>query len=307
MPQTAPHLARRAAIASSTLALTLIVLKGWGALSSGSVAMLGSLADSTLDLAASLVTLWGVHLAGIRADEDHRFGHGKAESLAALFQVALILVSAVAIGARAVQAALHGEQAVEAETGFVVSLVAGAATTVLLAYQRRIIALTNSVAIRADHVHYQSDLALNAAVALALGLEVWAGVRGADAVLAVAIALWLAWGAIGTARTAVADLMDREWPEEKRRAFLDAASAIPALAGLHDLRTRTSGARDFAQFHMTFPAGTPIETVHAVMDSVETRLTACFPGLEVFIHPDPEGQIDRERALPAAIAERREF
>ena len=301
------NLARRAAIASSTMALCLLGLKGWGAAESGSVAMLGSLADTGLDLVASLVTLYGVHVAGLRADEDHRFGHGKAESLAALFQVALITVSAVAIAWQAIGAYRAGTQAVAAETGIVVSIVAAAATSVLLLYQRRIIAITRSVAIRADHVHYQSDLALNAAVVVALALEVRLGIHGADAVLAIAISAWLLWGAFGTARQAVDDLMDREWPEEKRRAFLSVAGTIPALTGLHDFRTRTSGARDFAQFHMIFPANTTMQVVHDVMESIEARLFEAFPDCEVLIHPDPEGHIDAERHLPAAIAEKHEL
>ncbi|USI71426.1 cation diffusion facilitator family transporter [Sphingomonas morindae] len=301
------HLPRRAAIASSSLALALLALKGWGVVASGSVAMLGSLADTALDLLASLVTLWGVHIAGQRADDDHRFGHGKAESLAALFQVALILVSAVAIAIRAAAALRGGAAAVAAETGMIVSLVAALATLVLLAYQRRVIARTRSVAIQADHVHYQSDLLLNGAVIVALGLEAWLGWRGADAVFALLIAGWLGWGALGTGRRAVDDLMDREWPAEKRRAFLGVAGTIPALAGMHDLRTRTSGARDFAQFHMTFPPDTTIASAHRVIAEVEAQLVSAFPGLEVIIHAHPAGHVDPERDLPSAIAERSEL
>lgn len=303
----APNLARRAAIASSSLALVLLGLKGWGAAASGSVAMLGSLADTALDLVASLVTLWGVHVAGLRADEDHRFGHGKAEPLAALFQVVLIAASAVAIAWRSVVALLHGTHAEAAGTGIIVSLVAGAATCVLLVYQRRIIAVTRSVAIRADHVHYQSDLLLNAAVVVALGLDVWGGVRGADGVLAAAIAGWLLWGALRTAVQAIDDLMDKEWPEEKRRAFLAVAAGMPDLRDLHDFRTRTSGTRDFAQFHMTFPPQTTIAQAHIVMEAIEERFHDAFPYCELLIHPDPVGHVDPERVLPAAIAERREI
>lgn len=302
----APHLARRAAIASSTLAFVLLGLKGWGAAASGSVAMLGSLADTALDLVASLVTLWGVHVAGLRADDDHRFGHGKAESLAALFQVVLVLGSAVAIAVRAAFALIEGGAAIEAETGILVSLVAGAATTLLLVYQRRVIARTRSVAIEADHLHYRSDLALNLAVAAALAAEMWLRLSGIDAAFAVVIAIWLAWGSITTGRRALDDLMDREWPLAKREAFLAVARTIPSLADMHDLRTRTAGTRDFAQFHISFAHGTTIEAVHVVMEDIEARLACAFPDCEVLIHPDPQGHVDQEGTLPAEIAERRE-
>ncbi len=302
-----PNFNRRAALASVTMATALLGLKAYGAVVTGSVAMLASLADTVLDLIASLVTLYGVHIAAQRADEDHRFGHGKAEALAALFQTALIAASAVAIAVRAAMALAEGTPAASPEAGIVVSLIAGAATIVLLAYQRAVIARTHSLAIGADYLHYQSDLALNAAVVVALLLERYAHFARADAAFGLGIALWLGWGAWSSARHAIDQLMDREWPEAKRRAFLDVAATIPALSGMHDLRTRTSGAHDFAQFHMAFPAETSVGTAHDVMDDVEAKLAAAFPGLQLIIHPDPIGHVDPEGALPAAIAERSEL
>ena len=289
------------------MATVLLGLKSYGALVTGSVAMLASLADTVLDLVASLVTLYGVHIAAQRADAEHRFGHGKAESLAALFQVMLIAASAIAIAVRAAMALAEGTPAGSPESGIIVSLIAGAATIALLTYQRSVIARTHSLAIGADYLHYQSDLALNAAVVVALLLERYAGFARADAVFGLGIALWLGWGAWSSARHAIDQLMDREWPDEKRRAFLDVAATLPALSGMHDLRTRTSGAVDFAQFHMAFPAETSVGTAHEVMDDVEAKLAAAFPGLQLIIHPDPIGHVDQEGALPATIAERSEI
>ena len=123
--------------------------------------MLGSLADTGLDLLASLVTLFGVRVAAMPADREHRFGHGKAEALAALAQVVLISISAIAIGWRAVTRLIDGAATGNAEYGIAVSLVAIVATLALLAYQRSVIRRTGSVAIRTDNVHYQSDLLLN--------------------------------------------------------------------------------------------------------------------------------------------------
>jgi ferrous-iron efflux pump FieF len=302
-----PNLARRAAMASVAMATMLLALKGYGAARTGSVSMLASLADTALDLITSLMTLYGVHIAGQRADEDHRFGHGKAESLVALFQVALIAVSAVALAARAAIGLMRGGTAVEADAGILVSLIAGGATIALLAYQRFVIARTRSVAIGADHLHYQSDLALNGAVIVALLLDRFVHIGWADAAFGLAIALWLARGAWISGRIAVDQLMDREWPEQRRRALLDLAATIPALKGMHDLRTRSSGTDEFAQFHMPFPAGTSLAAAHAAMEAVESQLAQSFPDTQFFIHPHPEGYVDPERALPAAIAERSEI
>jgi len=303
---SAATLNQRAAFASVSMAILLLGAKAYAAAATGSVAMLGSLADTALDLVASLVTLWGVRIAGLRADEDHRFGHGKAESLAALFQMMLIGASAIAIAWRSAAALIRNAPTREAETGILISVAAGILTIALLAFQRHVIARTRSVAIGADYLHYQSDLALNGAVIVALLLDRYAGWHAADGLFGLGIALWLGWSAFRSASDAIDQLMDREWPEAKRRAFLDVAATIPALAGMHDLRTRTSGALDFAQFHMAFPPETTIATAHEVMEAIEVQLAEAFPGLEVLIHPDPAGHVDAEGALPAAIAERRE-
>jgi ferrous-iron efflux pump FieF len=272
--------------------LFLLLLKSAAAWETGSVAMLGSLADTALDLLASLVTLYGVRVAATPADHDHRYGHGKAEALAALFQVALITASAAAIGWRAVIRLTEEQRATDVEFGVGVSLVAIGVTFALLAYQRKIIAQTGSVAIRADNIHYQSDLLLNLAVAAALLLDQVAGFTGADPIFGIAIALWLAWGAFKASSQAIDQLMDKEWPEDKRRRFLDAAARHPQLKGIHDIRTRRSGSRDFAQFHMYVAPDMTVEAAHHVMDEVEARIAQEFPGVEVLIHLDPEGHVD---------------
>ena len=286
-------LTTRAALASVTVALFLLLLKGYAAWATGSVAMLGSLADTGLDLLASLITLYGVRVAAAPADFDHRFGHGKAEALAALAQVGIIAFSALGIGWRAVDRLLGQEATANAGYGIGVSILAILATLGLLAYQRRVIARTASVAIQTDHVHYQSDLLLNLAVIAALVLDQYLGFTGADPVFGILIALWLLWGAWRASSRAVDQLMDREWPEEKRRRFVEVAARHPALKGLHDLRTRTSGAHDFVQFHVWVDPEMSVAEAHRVMDEVEQKLEAEFPGVEIFIHIDPEGQVDQ--------------
>jgi ferrous-iron efflux pump FieF len=254
--------------------------------------MLGSLIDSGLDLIASLVTLWAVRIAAAPADHDHRFGHGKAEALAALFQVGLIAVSAIGIVWRAVDRLINGQVSASAEYGIGVSIVAIAVTLALTAYQRRVVSQTGSVAIEADHVHYQSDLLLNFAVIAALALEQYGGLAGADPVLGIAIAAWLAWGGWRASQRAVHQLMDREWPDERRRRFLEVSSRHPANRGTHDLRTRSSGAHDFAQFHIWVDPSLTVAQAHQVMEEIEAALDREFPGVEVLIHVDPEGQVD---------------
>lgn len=285
------NLARRAALASVCSAILLGLLKAWAAWTTGSVAVLASLADSVLDLFASLVTLGGVHWASQPADENHRFGHGKAEALAALFQVVVIAVSALAILVRAIERLRGGDISASPESGIAVSMIAIVVTLALTRYQAHVIAKTGSVAIGADRIHYTSDLMLNAAVIAALALDAW-GLRGADPVFGIAIAFWLLFGAWRASEAAIDQLMDKEWPEEKRRAFVEVAARNPALRSLHDLRTRSSGNNDFVQFHIAMNPAMTIQQAHDVVEALEKELGDAFPGTEILIHVDPDGHVD---------------
>jgi len=296
-------LATRAALASVALALSLLGLKAYAAFATHSMAMTGSLADTGLDLIASLVTLAGVRIAALPADSDHRFGHGKAEALVALLQVVLITLSAAWIAYRSAQRLAAGAEIGSAELGIGVSLVAMAATAALIFYQRRVIAATGSVAIATDRLHYQSDLLLNGAVIATLAIDQFAGLTGADAVFGLLIAAWLLVGAWRSSAHAIDQLMDREWPEAQRAAFLAAALEHPELAGLHDLRTRTSGSHNFVQFHVWVPGHWTVREAHDRLDLVEEALQARFPGTEILMHLDPAGHTDRETMLPSHLTE----
>ena len=286
------RLARSAALASIATALFLAALKGWAVWRTGSTAMLGSLADTALDLVASLATLTGVWIAAIPADEDHRFGHGKAEALAAMFQVILIALSATTIAFRAVVHLVEGGETRAAGDGIAVSLIAIVATFALIAWQRHVIRRTGSLAIRTDNIHYQSDLLLNLAVIAALVLDQYLGFARADPLFGIGIAGWLLWNAWRASTEAVDSLMDKEWPEETRLRFVEHAARHPELSKLHDLRTRTAGNRDFVQFHVDLPPDMTVGEAHDVIERVEEDLCAAFPGIELLIHIDPEGHVD---------------
>ena len=293
-PHDRGRLTRGAAIASMAMALFLGAIKSWAVWRTGSTAMLGSLADTALDLVASLATLIGVWIAAQPADDEHRFGHGKAEAVAAIVQVMLITISACAIAFQAVHKLLSGSQTQAAGDGIVVSLIAIAATFVLLAWQRYVIRRTASVAIRTDNVHYKSDLALNLAVIAALVLDQYLHLHAADPLFGLAITAWLLWGAWRASSEALDHLMDREWPTERRDEFLAVLSRHPDIRGVHDLRTRTSGTHDFVQFHMAVDGRLSVSEAHRIMDEVEARLAREFPGVEVLIHPDPEGLVNEQ-------------
>jgi ferrous-iron efflux pump FieF len=289
---------KSAAGASITMAALLMVIKSWAAWSTGSTAMLGSLADTGLDLVSSVATLAGVWVAGRPADSDHRFGHGKAEALSAMFQVILIAFSALGLGIHAIQQFFTHDRTSAAAGGIAVSVIAILGTLALLAWQRHVIRQTASIAIATDHMHYQADLLVNIAVIAALVLDQFAGIGFADPLFGLAIAVWLGWGAWHASQDAIIQLMDREWPDEKKAHFVEVLSRHPELCGVHDLRTRTSGNRDFVQFHVWVDGDMSVRHAHQVMDELEAKIAAEFPGTEVLIHPDPEGHVD-ERGIAA--------
>jgi len=292
--QNSAALNRSAAFASIAMALLLVGLKAWAAWSTGSTAMLGSLADTTLDLFASIATLAGVWVAAMPDDEKHRFGHGKAEALAAMFQVVLISISALSLAFHAVREFLAGSRAEAVGEGIGVSVVAMVATLALLAWQRHVIRRTGSLAIATDHLHYKSDLLLNLAVIAALVLDRYGGVAGSDPVFGFGIAVWLAWSGWRASHEAIEQLMDREWPEEKKARFIEVLGRHPELCGVHDLRTRRAGNRDFVQFHVWVDPQMTVREAHRVMDEIEAKIISEFPDVEILIHPDPEGLINEE-------------
>ena len=284
--------ARTAAYASVALATLLTLLKLLAAVRTGSVSMLGSLADSGLDLLASLITLGAVAWASVPADEDHRFGHGKAEALAALAQAALMIGSVALIGWQAVRRLGDPFAPGEPELGVGVSVFAALATLGLLAVQRRAIARTGSIAIDTDRLHYQADLLVNFAVIAALLLEALGLLRGADALFGLGIAAYLGVGGARAGKSAIDLLMDKEWPEDERQRLLAVAAQHPLVRGVHDLRTRGQGLHHFAQFHIWVDPQMTVGAAHEVVDAVEAQVRAAFPHVGVLVHVDPTGHRD---------------
>lgn len=286
-------LTRSAAIASVCTALALLVIKGWAAFASSSTAMLASLSDTGLDLAASVMVFIAVAYAAKPADEDHRFGHGKAEALGAAAQMALVGAAALLIAYSAIIELLN-PSSVQVATGpaIIASGVAIALTLALIGYQSFVVVRTGSIAIKADAMHYKSDLLLNLSVIIAMGAQAFTSANWIDPVCGLAIAAWLANGAWHTASEAIDHLMDREWDEDRREKLILIVAEHREVSNLHDLRTRTSGSTHFAQFHVDMPNDVTVGEAHEIIENIEADLAREFPDTEVIIHIDPKGHVD---------------
>lgn len=285
----AARLMRRATYASVATALLLIAAKVVAYVLTDAVSLLSTLLDSLLDAAASLVNLLAVRQALTPADREHRFGHGKAEPLAALGQSTFIAGSALFLLVQAGSRLVAPQPITNTAVGLAVMAFSIAATLLLVLYQRFVIRRTGSLAIKADALHYASDLIVNASVVVALILAGAYGWQRADPIFGAAIALYIVHTAWQIARGALDMLMDRELPDEDRRRIRAIALANPQVRAVHDMRTRASGPTTFVQMHLEVDGELTLAQAHTIADAVEAEILRVFPGAEIIIHEDPAG------------------
>lgn len=288
--------------ASVTVALVLIAVKVAAWLITDSASMLASLTDSMLDSLASLFTFFAVRYAVQPADNEHRFGHGKAEAMAAMVQSALITGSAMLLAVHSVQQWIQGTPVQQADIGVYVSLFAIALTLALVVLQRIAVKQTGSQAIAADALHFSSDLFLNSAVIAALILSHY-GWLWADSVFAILIALFLAQGAIRIGWQAFQSLMDRELPDAEKQQIIDTIKAVPGVRGLHGLKTRSAGPSRFVQCHIELDDHLNLRQAHDIADKAEKQVEALFDYTEVIIHMDPLSVVPDEIRQQVTSAE----
>lgn len=280
------RLLRLATYASVLVAVILIVLKATVWYLSGSVSLLASLIDSLMDGGASLINLLAVSYALTPADKGHRFGHGKAEALAGLAQSIFISASALLVLWQGIEHLRHPVPLDAAWYGVAVMLLSIVATLILLRFQSHVIQRTGSTAIRADALHYRSDLLMNASTIIALVLA-WYGITSADALFGIGVALFIGYGALQIGRDAVQILMDHELPDTVRTEALALARAVPGVVDVHDLRTRESGQQWFMQLHLELPGELSLNDAHELGEQVRHAILQRFPQAEVLVHKDP--------------------
>ena len=286
------RLATRASLATAAILIVAKAIAWW---LSGSVSLLAGLTDSVLDGATSFLNLLAVHYALRPADEDHRYGHGKAEAMAGMAQALFIGFSAVLIAYQAVERLQNPQPLGQAGIGIAVMVLSLVLTAGLLAIQYKVIRETGSTAIRADSLHYRSDMLLNGSILVALLLAQF-GFGQMDAFFGLGISLYILWSAYQIARESVAILMDEELPTDVSAQMLALACAVPGVLGAHDLRTRVSGNHWFVQLHLELPGTLSLTAAHALCEQAEAAIMAQYPKAEVLVHADPEEVVQAGKA-----------
>ncbi len=297
------RLRQRATYASLTVASVLIIAKFGAWISTDSVALLSSLVDSLVDAAASLLTFFAIRHAVVPADREHRFGHGKAEPLAALGQSAFLVGSAVLLMFEAVRRLVYPAPIENPPVGVAVMLFAIVVTIGLVTYQRYVVRHTGSLAIGADELHYRSDVLLNLSVIASLVIGSALNLPLLDPIFGAAVGLWIIASAFKIFRLSLTQLMDRELPDAERTRVRAIAEGHPEVTAVHDIRTRVAGPTAFIQLHIEMDGAMNLTRAHEISDDVEARLRRAFPHAEIIIHEDPAG-IDERVTFPAPTAAR---
>ncbi|QIM66605.1 divalent metal cation transporter FieF [Mannheimia granulomatis] len=288
-------LVRRAANLAIIVAVSLIIIKAFAWWKTGSISILAAMTDSVVDLFASLTNILVLRFALQPADENHAFGHGKAESLASLAQSAFISGSAVFLLLQGFHKLTDPELIEQSHIGVIVSLISIVVTVGLVLYQRYVVKMTQSPAIEADSLHYQTDLLMNAAILVAMLLN-GAGFIYADAIFAIGIALYIALSAVKMFWSSVQTLLDQSLPDEEIELIKSIASKHPNILGIHDILTRRAGAVRFIQLHLELDDHLTLLVAHEITDSLEQKLLNAFPMSKVIIHQEPTTVVKQELA-----------
>ncbi len=292
----AARLMRAATYASVGAALVLISVKFAAWTLTESVSLLSTLIDSMLDALASIINLIAVHHALQPADREHRFGHGKAEPLAGLAQAAFICGSGAFLLLQAGERLIHPKAITNTDVGYAVMVFSIVVTVALVLFQRYVVRRSGSVAISADSLHYQTDVMINISVIASLYIASEFGIIIADPLFAVAIAGYIVIGALKIGKQALDILMDKELADEERARIREIVTRHADVHGMHDLRTRSSGAQVFIQMHVEMAPDMTLLEAHDVTDAVTADLLAVYPNAEIIIHEDPEG-LEEDRAV----------
>ena len=275
-----------AGIASVGVAGTFIAAKLLALVLTNSATMMASLTDSLMDVMASVVNLMALRYAVYPADEEHRYGHWKAESLAGLVQSAFIIGSSVFLLINGCISIASPRELASLDAGIGVTVFAMLISVALVCYQSYVVRKTGSAAIQADRLHYASDILFNAGVLVSLLLS-YMGFLLADGFFAVILSLCIIYGGISIGKKSLAALLDSGLPPKDVSAIYDLILSVPEIRGIHDLRTRAAGPRIFIQAHVEISRSLSLEAAHSAADAAEANVLQVYPDADITLHMEP--------------------
>lgn len=287
--QSKERLLKIATGASVMVATVLVIIKGLAWFKTGSVAMLGSLLDSILDAGAAGLNMYFVRRALRPADEQHRFGHGKAEPIGGLFQAMIIGGSALFLVAESIRRFIEPAMPTNSELGIVIMIVSSLIVGALVVLQRYVARHTASLVVSGDALHGFGDVMINLGVIFALVVSTRFDAPFVDPIVGILLAGILFRGSWEISTNAMRQLMDAEFTPSERQKIRDIALSHPSVSDLHDLRTRRAGLTSFIQLHIELDGDMNLHQAHEIADEVELSIRREFPDSEVLIHQDPHG------------------
>lgn len=283
----------RATILSVMVAIIIVLAKFVGWYYTDSLTILASVTDSLLDIAASFVNFIAARYALQPPDNEHRFGHGKAEDLAVFTQSAFFSLSGIFILGVSVRRLIFPAPLEHGKFGIIVIIFSIIMTIFLIMYQTYAYKKTRSQIVKADRLHYSVDLFSNMAVIVSLSLSEYFNSEYIDPIFASLIAIYMLVSAIRLINNAFKNLMDHEMEEEHRSKIKKIIMSNKRVRGFHDLKTRYSGRKAVIQFHIELDGKMPLNEAHKIAERIESKICHSFKGADVIIHQDP-AELDEE-------------
>ncbi len=281
-------LEKSAGYVAIVLSVIMLALKIYGWFVTDSLSILSSLTDSLMDLLVSGINLFAIYYALKPADSDHRYGHTAIEDIAGLFQAAMLLGTSLLISIEAILRFITPVAASDkTHDGLIIMIICMGLTALIVLYQRFVIKRSNSIIVKADHLHYLSDLLTNFAVIASLFIWQYFSLDFIDPLLSIVIVGIIMKGAFEIGSQSYNNLMDGEMSDEERQKIIECIKSQPGHKGFHDLRTRNSGRKVFIQLHLELDNKLSLDEAHDVAENVELKLSALYHDADVIIHQDP--------------------
>jgi len=277
---------------SIAAALTTIGLKATAYLITGSVGLFSDALESIVNLVGALMALAMLTVAARPADENHAYGHSKAEYFSSVVEGVLILVAAGSISLAAVRRLVTPQPLEQVGLGLAVSIVAALVNLAVARVLLRVGKRHRSISLQANAQHLLTDVWTSAGVVLGVGLVVVTGLERIDPIVALVVAGNIVWTGIRIVRDSVWGLMDTALPADEQRTLQNVLERhVQTGVQYHALGTRRSGARRFVSLHVLVPRLWTVEAGHQLLERMEADICNALPDTIVLTHLEPRDEL----------------